>query len=69
MLSLRIHISHPYTTIGLITGQYNFSLDFLGAKVDLYNALSNEVVINYELYGEKRGLGKFLYKFGRCCFK
>jgi len=31
--------------------------------------VSNEEVMNYELYGKKRGLGKFLYKFGQCCVK
>jgi hypothetical protein len=29
IFSLRTHVSNPYTTVGLITVQYNFSLDFL----------------------------------------
>ena len=28
------------------------------------NAVSNEEVMSYELYGKKRSLSKLLYKFG-----
>ena len=41
----------------------------VNSYINLDNAVSNEEVMNYELYGKKRGLGKFLYKFGQCCFK
>ena len=41
----------------------------VNSYINLDNAVSNEEVMNYKIYGEKRGLGKFLYKFGQCCVK
>ena len=33
IFSLRTHVSHPYTTTGLITGWYNFNLDLLDTSL------------------------------------
>jgi hypothetical protein len=39
IFSLRTHVSHPYTTVGLITVQYNFSLDLLDTSLLVKRAL------------------------------